>query len=148
METFTIRPATENDLTAIQDLVLQLAIYEKAAHEVTVTLPELQQNFKDGIFQAQVAEKNGQIVGLVLYYLAYSTWKGKMMYLEDFVVAEAHRRQGIGNALFEAVIVAAKQQGCKLMKWQVLDWNAPAIAFYKTYNAAIEQEWFNGKLFF
>jgi GNAT superfamily N-acetyltransferase len=145
----TIRYATENDLAAILGLITDLAIYEKAEHEVKVTLAQLTQDFKEGIFQTQVAvNEHSEVMGMTLYYITYSTWKGKMLYLEDFVISEKHRRKGIGRLLFDSVIAEAKKQNCKLMKWQVLDWNEPAIDFYKTYDATIETEWFNGKILF
>jgi GNAT superfamily N-acetyltransferase len=145
----TIRYATADDLTAILGLITDLAIYEKAEHEVKVTLTQLTQDFHEGIFQAQVAvNEHNNVMGMTLYYITYSTWKGKMLYLEDFVIAEKHRRKGIGRLLFDSVIAEAKKQNCKLMKWQVLDWNEPAINFYKGYDATIETEWFNGKILF
>lgn len=145
----TIRYAQEKDLTAILGLIVDLAIYENAEKEVIVSLEELTQNFKEGVFQAQVAENAaGEIMGMTLYYITYSTWKGKMMYLEDFVVGEKYRRKGIGKMLFDGVIEESKKQNCKMMKWQVLDWNEPAIDFYKAYDAMIEDNWYNCKLFF
>ena len=145
----TIRYATEADLAAILNLIIDLAIFENAKDEVIVTLEELTKDFREGTFQAQVAvEEQGQVVGMTLYYLTYSTWKGKMMYLEDFVVKPAFRRRGIGQLLFDAIIAEAKKQNCKMMKWQVLDWNESAINFYKKYKATLEEEWLNAKLFF
>ena len=145
----TVRYATEADLAAILNLIIDLAIFENAKDEVIVTLEELTKDFREGTFQAQVAvEEQGQVVGMTLYYLTYSTWKGKMMYLEDFVVKPAFRRRGIGQLLFDAIIAEAKKQNCKMMKWQVLDWNESAINFYKKYKATLEDEWLNAKLFF
>jgi GNAT superfamily N-acetyltransferase len=145
----TIRYAAANDLAAILGLIMDLAIYEKAENEVKVTLEQLTQDFEEGTFQAQVAvNEHNEVMGMTLYYITYSTWKGKMLYLEDFVIAEKHRRKGIGRLLFNSVIAEAKKQNCKLMKWQVLDWNEPAIEFYKSYDAIIETEWFNGKIIF
>lgn len=145
----TIRYAAADDLAAILGLIMDLAIYEKAEHEVKVTLAQLTQDFQEGIFQSQVAvNEHNEVMGMTLYYITYSTWKGKMLYLEDFVISEKHRRKGIGRMLFDSVIAEAKKQNCKLMKWQVLDWNEPAIEFYKSYNAIIETDWFNGKIIF
>lgn len=144
-----VRSALVSDLTAILDLIVELAVFERAGNEVVVTLDELTKDFQDGVFEAQVAvAENGEILGMTLYYLTYSTWKGKMMYLEDFVVRPAFRRQGIGQLLFDATISEAERQGCKLMKWQVLDWNDTAIEFYNKYEATFENEWLNVKLFF
>lgn len=142
-----IRPGTAEDLPAIHNLVLELAKYEKAAHEFKATLEDYQRDFREGIFEALVAEQEHKIVGMALYYMTYSTWKGKMLYLEDFVVQAAYRRSGIGEALFDAFLDKARAKGCRLVKWQVLDWNEPAINFYKKKAATIEQEWWNGKIF-
>lgn len=149
MNDIKIRYATETDMSAIYNLIMELAIYENAAEEVTIDESQLLHDFQAGIFESQVAvNSNNEVVGTVIYYITFSTWKGKMMYLEDFVVKESARRQGIGKLLFDAVIAEAKKQDCNLMKWQVLDWNEPAINFYKSYNATIEEEWFNGKIIF
>ena len=149
IDTITIRYATETDLAAILNLIIELAVFENAKEEVIVTLEELTKDFREGTFQSQVAvDENNQVVGMTLYYLTYSTWKGKMMYLEDFVVSPKYRRQGIGQLLFDGIIAEAKKQNCKMMKWQVLDWNESAIEFYKKYNAIFDEEWFNVKLFF
>jgi len=142
-----IRKATLEDLPAIHKLVRELAIYEKAEEEFTATLSDYESDFKENIFEALVAEKEDRIVGMALYYMTYSTWKGKMLYLEDFVVNEALRRTGIGQQLFDAVLSEARTKGCRLLKWQVLDWNEPAISFYEKNKATIEKEWYNGKLF-
>lgn len=142
-----ICPGTSKDLPDIHNLVLELAEYEKSAHEFTATLEDYQRDFAEGTFEVLVAKQEQTIVGMALYYMTYSTWKGKMLYLEDFVVQKAHRRKGIGDALFEAFLSVAKNKGCRLVKWQVLDWNEPAIHFYKKKSATIEQEWWNGKIF-
>ena len=143
-----IRKATADDIPVIHDLVKSLAIYERAEHEVTATVADYQQDFAADIFQAHVAELDGKIVGTTLYYMTYSTWKGRMLYLEDFVVYEAYRRHGIGQLLWDALLVEAKERGCRLLKWQVLDWNEPALAFYRKNDATIEDEWYNGKIIF
>ncbi|NRB65174.1 MAG: GNAT family N-acetyltransferase [Saprospiraceae bacterium] len=144
----TIRTATEDDLPTIHDLVRELAIYEKAEHELVATLDDYRQDFKAGIFQCLVAEREKEVVGMCLYYITYSTWKGKMMYLEDFVVREQMRQQGIGQLLFDAFLAKAQQLNCRLAKWQVFDWNEPAIRFYEKNKATIEKGWWNGKIFF
>jgi GNAT superfamily N-acetyltransferase len=87
-------------------------------------------------------------VGIALYYFAYSTWKGRYLYLEDFVVREAHRGKGIGRTLFDAVIDVAKEAGVRRMGWQVLDWNKDAIRFYECYDAELSDEWLNGRFNF
>ncbi len=143
-----IRKATQDDIPAIHDLVRELAIYEKAEAEFIASQEEYRRDFAEGVFRCQVAESDGEVVGMALYYMTYSTWKGRMMYLEDFVVKEAFRQKGIGQMLFDAFLAAAKKEGCRLVKWQVLDWNTPAVAFYEKNRAIIEKEWWNGKIFF
>jgi len=143
-----IRKATQEDIPEIHDLVRELAIYEKAEEEFIASQEEYRRDFADDIFQCQLAVSDGEIVGMVLYYMTYSTWKGKMMYLEDFVVKEAFRQKGIGQMLFDAFLAAAQKEGCRVVKWQILDWNAPAVAFYQKNGAIIEKEWWNGKIFF
>ena len=143
-----IRKATLKDIPAIYDLVVALAVYENEPDAVLATLEEYEENFQQGVFQASVAEVEGKVVGMALYYLTYSTWKGRMLYLEDFVVYEEYRRKGIGQLLFDATLATAKEMNCKLLKWQVLDWNEPALQFYRKNQAIIETEWWNGKIVF
>lgn len=146
----TIRKATKEDLPEVLALVTELAVYEKAGHEVTITLQELE---KDGfgenpLYWIILAENENGILGMSFYYIRYSTWKGRCLYLEDLVVKEEYRGQKVGKVLFEETIKAAKEMNAKLMTWQVLDWNEPAINFYKKFNAELDEEWINGKLRF
>ncbi|MEJ8803751.1 GNAT family N-acetyltransferase [Pontibacter sp. H249] len=141
-----IRKGIIDDLPQVHGLIQELADYERAPHEVTNTLEDMR---RDGfgekpIFEFFVAEtaENG-IVGIALYYTAYSTWKGKMLFLEDLVVTERYRRTGIGRKLFNAILKEAKLTGAKRFKWQVLEWNEPAIAFYKKIGANLDGEWIN-----
>ncbi|MEJ8758421.1 GNAT family N-acetyltransferase [Pontibacter sp. H259] len=141
-----IRKGTIEDLPQVYALIQELAEYEKAPNEVTNTLEDMR---LDGfgerpIFEFFVAEtaKEG-IIGIALYYTAYSTWKGKMIFLEDLVVTKRLRRSGIGKQLFDAVAEEAKNVGAKRFKWQVLEWNEPAIAFYKKIGANLDGEWIN-----
>lgn len=140
-----IRFAVEADCERLLELIHELALYEKAPQEVTVTLGEfVSAGFGDNpVWKAFVAETNGQILGFALYYTRYSTWKGCRLYLEDFIVTENARGQGIGKLLFEAVMQEAKEKGYNGMSWQVLDWNAPAINFYNKYKASLEGGWLN-----
>lgn len=144
----SIRKAEEKDLSAIHGLVCELAEYERGLHLVTTTPETYVQDFKDGVFNAIVAEKKGEIVGMVFYYMAFSTWRGRMMYLEDFIVKEAERGNGIGAILFEAFLEESKNQKASLVKWQVLRWNEPAINFYKRYPTVLDDEWVDGKIYF
>jgi len=144
----TIRLATKKDCPRLLELINELALYEKAPHEVTVTLQEFEDaGFeKNPVWKAFVAENNGVIIGMALYYVRYSTWKGCRLYLEDLVVTEEFRGKGIGKSLFDKIVVEAKEQGFNGMTWQVLDWNEPALNFYKKYEAGVEAGWLNASL--
>lgn len=147
-----IRPATVDDLPAIHALVHELAVYENAPEQHTATIEEYKRDFEAGIFESHVAvdtdnTEGDQIVGMIFYYMTYSTWRGRMLYLEDFVVTENYRKYGVGQLLFETFLDVARQKDCFLTKWQVLDWNTPAVNFYEKNKAVIEKEWWNGKIF-
>lgn len=148
MMNFEIRKGKAEDISGVYSLVQELAEFEEAPDEVITSEEEYLRLFSEGLFDFIVAESKGDIVGIALFYFTFSTWKGKMMYLEDFVVRQIHRRKGIGKALFEGVIEEAKKTDCALMKWEVLDWNEKAIQFYEKYDATLEKNWWNGKLFF
>ena len=145
-----IRKGAPNDVPSLLKLIKELAIYEKAENEVIVTEDILlRDGFGDNpLYHLVVAEYEGEVMGIALYYYAYSTWKGRYLYLEDFVVKESMRGKGIGKPLFEYLVNIAKDEGVKRMGWQVLDWNEPAIEFYKRKNATLDAEWINGRLFF
>ena len=147
MKEIKVRKATKTDLKAIYGLVKELAIYEKAPEAVTATLEDYQNDFAEGIFEANVALYGEEVVGTTIYYMSYSTWKGKMLYLEDFVVKEAFRQKGVGQLLFDAYLAVAKEKKAVMVKWQVLDWNEPALNFYERNNAIIEKNWWSGKIF-
>jgi len=143
-----IKVAVKEDCPRLMELVNELALYEKAPEEVTVTLDEfIDAGFGDKpVWKAFVAEVDGVIVGFAVYYIRYSTWKGNRMYLEDLVVTEEYRGKKIGRLLFDRLILEAKELGFSGMVWQVLDWNEPAINFYNKYGAAIEAGWLNASL--
>lgn len=145
-----IRRAVKEDCEALLALIQELAVYEKAPEQVTVTLEHFEESGfgKNPVWWGFVAELEGVVVGFALYYIRYSTWKGQCLYLEDFLVTEAHRGKGIGALLFERVMQEAKEKGFKRMVWQVLDWNEPAINFYKKYDANLDPEWINGTIDF
>ena len=145
---FTVRKGILADVPFVFNLIKELALYEKAPQEVTVTLDELvADGFGDNsIYGLFVAEQGNVIVGIALYYEKYSTWKGRSLFLEDIIVTESKRGNGVGHALFQSVIGVAKERNSARMEWQVLDWNEPAINFYKKYNANLDAEWLNGKL--
>ncbi len=142
-----IRKAEKHDIPTVHALVRELAAYEHAEPEFIASIAEYERDFDEKVFRALVAEAEGKVVGMALYYMAYSTWKGRMLFLEDFVVKEAYRRYGVGQQLFDAFLAEARLEGCRLVKWQVLDWNEPALKFYKKNKAIIEKDWWNGKIF-
>jgi GNAT superfamily N-acetyltransferase len=143
-----VRFAKEEDIPFVHALIKELETYEKAPQEVTNTVEDM---LRDGfgaqpIFRCQVAETDGKVTGMAIYFVKYSTWKGKGVYLDDIVVTETMRRMGIGKLLFDSVVKDANSIGAKQLHWQVLDWNSPAIEFYKKYNADLDGEWINCKL--
>ncbi len=145
-----IRAARLGDEQAIHGLISELALYEKAPDEVSNTVEKLKVDlFVDAVCEALVVENDKlEVVGFALYYQSYSTWKGRCLYLEDFYIQPEFRRGGIGSRLFHEVVKIAKKWEVKRMDWQVLDWNEPAIEFYKKQQAILDPEWVNGRLFF
>ena len=133
------------DCVRIMELVQELAEYEKAPEEVTVSLDHFQESGfgSNPVWWAFVAEVDGRVEGFALYYIRYSTWKGQRMYLEDILVTEQMRGKQLGKLLFDRLIIEAKEKNLKGMVWQVLEWNEPAINFYKKYNASFDGEWVN-----
>ncbi len=150
MKDIIIRIGRQADLSQVLSLVKELAVYERAANEVEVTIEEMQNwGFgKDKIFDFFVAESENKIVGIALYYYKYSTWKGKCLFLEDIIVTETFRRYGLGSKLFDEVARVAKREKVRRMEWQVLEWNESALNFYKKYNSHFDKEWVNCKLTF
>ena len=140
-----IRRAEKEDCERILELVKELAKYERAANEVTVTLEHFTESGfgPDPVWWAFVAEVEGVIQGFALYYIRFSTWKGQRMYLEDFVVTEEMRGKGLGKLLFDQLLVEAKERKLNGIQWQVLEWNETAINFYKKYDATFDPEWIN-----
>lgn len=143
-----IRKAVTDDMPQIHNLVRQLAEFERAADEVITNEETYKKDFSENRFDAFVAEIENEIVGMALFYWAYSTWKGKYIWLEDFIVREDMRMHGIGKLLFDAVLNECKQENVKVFKWQVLDWNTPAIKFYEKYNAEWQKEWLTYRIGF
>ena len=144
----SIRKAEKKDCERLLQLIRELADYEKAPAEVTVTLEHFEESGfgENPVWWAFVAEFDGRVEGFALYYIRYSTWKGQCIYLEDFLVTEKLRGQGAGKLLFDRVIAAAKEKGMTRIVWQVLEWNEPALNFYRKYNAVLDPEWVNGIL--
>lgn len=150
MNKSTIRVAQKSDMNQVHYLIRELAIYEKAEKEHTNTVEQL---MLDGfgpekVFDCIVAEVNNTVVGFALYYTSYSTWKGSCLYLEDFLVTEKSRGQGIGKQLFDEVLQIAKDRNVGRFEWQVLDWNEPALNFYRKYDSILDESWINGKIIF
>lgn len=143
-----IRKATIHDMEDVRQLVIALAIYEKEPEAVIATTNDYKEAFEKGIFEVMVAVDGSKIIGMVLYYMTFSTWKGKCMYLEDFFVLPEYRKLGIGQQLFDAYIEATQRSGARMAKWQVLDWNESAHEFYRKNNAILETNWWNGKMHF
>ena len=141
----TIRPALLTDCERMMQLIKELAVYEKAPDQVTVTLDHfVTSGFgSNPVWWAIVAEVNGVVQGFALYYIRYSTWKGQRMYLEDILVTEAARGKGLGTLLMDELMVIAKQKKFTGIVWQVLEWNEPAINFYKKYRTKFDAEWIN-----
>ncbi|HLP13699.1 MAG TPA: GNAT family N-acetyltransferase [Flavobacteriales bacterium] len=145
----TYRKGTKADIPELLACINELAHYEKAADQVEVDEAEL---LRDGfgnnpIYEFLVAEQDKTIVGIALYYYKYSTWKGKALFLEDLIVKQQYRRSGAGRKLFIEVCKIAHDQNCRRMDWQVLDWNTPAIEFYKKFEAKLDAGWLDGRLF-
>lgn len=150
-----IRKAMAEDCEAMMDLIRELAAFEQEPNAVTVSLSD----FRDAgfgehpVWKAFIAvseagiEKRSKIVGLALYYIRYSTWKGRMLYLEDIIVQQAFRGKGIGSLLFNQLLAVSKEENFAGLAWQVLDWNESAISFYKkTRGIELDNSWINARL--
>ncbi|SEA60470.1 GNAT family N-acetyltransferase [Pedobacter hartonius] len=140
-----LRAAVKEDCSRMLELITELAVYEKMPDEVTVKLSEFDEaGFGEKpVWKAFVAVYENKIIGFALYYIRYSTWKGCRLYLEDFIVTEDFRGKGAGKLLFERVMKEAKDKNYNGMSWQVLDWNEPALNFYRKYEAQFESGWLN-----
>jgi GNAT superfamily N-acetyltransferase len=146
--TVTIRRAELRDCERMLELIKELAVYEKAPDEVTVTLEHFSESGfgKNPVWWAFVAEYGDTILGFALYYIRYSTWKGQRMYLEDIIVTARARGNGIGSLLMHRLIAEAKERKLAGITWQVLEWNRPAFNFYEKFNAKMDATWVNGSL--
>ena len=138
-----IRRATREDCPRLLELIRELAHFEKAPQEVTVTGEHFTESGfgPNPVWWAFVVTVDGQVEGFALYYIRYSTWKGQRLYLEDIIVTEQMRGRGLGKLLFDRLLVEMKEKNFKGMVWQVLDWNEPAINFYKKYQAQFDAGW-------
>ena len=144
---FTIRKAKKEDCTQILNLIQELAVYEKAEDQVEISVQDLERDGfgENQFYKSFVAQIKNEIIGVAIYYEKYSTWKGRCIYLEDLIVTENKRGLGAGKALFESVMIEAKKGNYGRMEWQVLDWNDPAIKFYESYSADLDNTWINGR---
>lgn len=144
-----IRKAKKEDCESMMELIKELAVYEKAPDEVVVDFDHfVESGFGlNPVWWGFVAEVEEAVVGFALYYIRYSTWKGQRMYLEDLLVTDKMRGKGIGKLLFDQLQEEAKEKKISAMVWQVLDWNEPAINFYKKFDGVrFENEWINCSL--
>lgn len=150
MSDIVIRRARKEDCPRILELIKGLALYEKAPDEVTVAPEHFEESGfgPSPVWWAFVAEADGHVVAFALWYIRYSTWKGQRMYLEDIYVEPEMRGHKIGAMLFERLIEEAKELGLHGMVWQALDWNEPALNFYRKYGATLDYEWVNCSLDF
>lgn len=144
-ENVLVRPAEITDCPQLMNLIRELAAFEKAPEEVTVSMEEFERSGfgENPAYTAFVAERDGLVLGFALCYVRYSTWKGRRLYLEDILVTESERGKKIGSLLFDECIRETQRKGYHGLVWQVLDWNEPAINFYKKYKASFDGEWIN-----
>lgn len=145
MDKITIRRAVREDCLRILELIRELALFERAPEQVTVTTEHFTESGfgENPVWWAFVAETEEKVEAFALYYIRYSTWKGQRMFLEDLLVTEEMRGKGIGQLLFDVLIKEAKEKQLNGIVWQVLEWNEPAINFYKKLNASFDAEWVN-----
>ncbi|MEE9372516.1 MAG: GNAT family N-acetyltransferase [Saprospiraceae bacterium] len=147
-ENIIIRNANKRDIKSIFKLVKELAIYENALDKVIVDAEYYKKEWEKNTFYAIVAEYGKKVIGTCIYYMTFSTWKGRCIYLEDFVVQEKYRKLGVGQLLYDQLLIESKAKDATMIRWQVLDWNEPAIKFYKKNDATIDKEWWNCKVYF
>ncbi|AEW85702.1 N-acetyltransferase [Flavobacterium columnare] len=143
MKDFTIRRGTSHDMAQVLLLIKELALFEKEPEAVVITEDDL---IRDGfganpLFHTFLAETDGVIVGVALYYYRYSTWKGKTIHLEDLIVTQNMRGTGIGIALYKEIMKQGALDGVRRIEWNVLDWNTNAIKFYENSGAKVLDDW-------
>lgn len=139
---FTIRDAKTSDFSSVLNLIEELAIFENEPNAVDVSVEELQNDYNNNQFSCLVAEVDNKIVGVALYYNRYSTWKGKTIHLEDLIVNDKYRGNGIGKGLLKKVVEKAKAENLRRVEWCVLDWNTNAIKFYESVGGEILKDWY------
>lgn len=141
-----IRQATVDDIPALHGLVAELANHLGEERHFEATVETFKKDFQDGFFHAIVAENEVEVVGMALYCFVYSTWKGRMIYLEDFVISKRYRRLGIGQQLWDELLERGRGNDCTILKWQVVADDAAAMRFYRKQNPVFEDQWLNGKV--
>lgn len=144
----TLRKARKEDMVLVLGLIRELAVYENAEDQLKSTIESLERDAfgKNAQFQVILAEDDGELAGMVFYYYGYSTWKGKMLYIDDLVVKKPFRRSGVGQILFDYMREEANRNDTNQIRFHVLNWNEPAIAFYKKNGVALDEEWIQCKL--
>lgn len=140
---YIIRDSRKEDMVQVLELIRELAVFEKEENAVEVTVADLEQSGfgKEKQFHCFVAEQEDKIVAMALVYPRYSTWKGPIVHLEDLIVTEKMRGSGLGTALLNEVVRYGNDLGVKRISWEVLDWNEPAIDFYKSKGADVKRDW-------
>lgn len=146
MKNLNIRKTKKADLQFVLEMIQQLAVFEKEPKAVKIDIQQMEADFEQGLFDSVILEKEGSQVGMALFYFRYSTWKGKSLYLEDLYVIPEHRGSGLGKMVMNYLANFAVKENCGRFEWQVLDWNEPAIEFYKGLGADIDPEWMNCRL--
>ncbi|OBX26358.1 L-amino acid N-acyltransferase YncA [Gelidibacter algens] len=138
-----IRKAVVQDMPQVLDLIRELAVFEREPDAVEITISDLQNDGfgKHPAFECFVAEVDGKVEGIALVYNRYSTWKGRVLHLEDLIVSQKMRGSGLGSALLDEVVRYGSQLGVKRICWEVLDWNEPAIGFYQKKGADVKRDW-------
>lgn len=146
---FTIRPGLRQDAKAVHEMIVELAVFEKEPEAVSTTAEDLERDgFDENIFSLLIAEdEGGNTIGMALYFDMYSTWKGKMLYLDDLYVKEAYRGKGVGRGLIDELFRIAQREKHQIIKWNVLDWNTPALEFYKSLGAVLDTNWYGCKFY-
>ncbi len=149
MSNITIRHATVHDTSLILKFVTDLAIYEKARHEVVATESDIKKSLfsTSSTAHAVICENDGVPIGFAVYFFNYSTWLGKNgLYLEDLYISSKNRGSGAGKALLKHLAQIAVEKECGRFEWSVLDWNEPAIQFYHSIGAKPQEEWVGYRL--
>ena len=143
-----IRKGKKEDVNQVFSLIIELADFEKSIHEVSITTDDLlKDGFRDNpYYRFIIAEKDSEIIGVAIYFYRYSTWKGRVLYLEDFIVKSQYRNTGVGTKIFDKLKLIGKEKNVKSIVWQVLNWNETAINFYKKHGAILSNQWLNGRI--